>query len=136
MTEKTQEIKIFEQFSLSDVGLVRTLNEDRFVYADTVNGSLFVLSDGMGGIKGGDIAAQLTTDAVVEACSQTWESKPAVLLKSLPVESFKPTGLNPVAGISPPRFTFSVILDLLIAIESAFLTLTSLRGSMFTLNSK
>ncbi len=82
MTEKTVEIKIFEHTSLSDTGLQREHNEDRYVYADTVNGSLFVLCDGMGGIKGGDVAAQISIDSIKDVCSRKWENNAPALLKN------------------------------------------------------
>lgn len=81
MSKKTEEIKPFEPFSLSNIGAVRETNQDRFVYEDTVNGSLFVVCDGMGGMSEGGVAAQTAADTIVEVCSRKWYNEPEKLLK-------------------------------------------------------
>lgn len=48
----------------TDVGLVRTNNEDRFLIADDLG--LALVADGMGGAACGEVAAQMTADCVVE----------------------------------------------------------------------
>jgi protein phosphatase len=50
--------------SASDVGLVRTNNEDFCDTAETPNGTLCVLCDGMGGHAAGEVAAKLAVESV------------------------------------------------------------------------
>ncbi|MDR1810096.1 MAG: protein phosphatase 2C domain-containing protein, partial [Prevotella sp.] len=52
-------------FSASDVGLARTRNEDACGVADTPNGVVCVVCDGMGGHAGGDIAAQIAVECII-----------------------------------------------------------------------
>src|SRR6266404_2742842 len=72
---------------VSDVGRVRTNNEDCFRIATPLN--LFVLSDGMGGEAHGEIASALAVETVVKHCIEGRENPAAPLLGEP-----KP-GLNP-----------------------------------------
>ncbi|HEX4170397.1 MAG TPA: protein phosphatase 2C domain-containing protein [Bryobacteraceae bacterium] len=53
-----------EAFGLSDVGCVRSNNEDYFI-SDTESG-IFVLADGMGGANAGEFASQLSANSLYE----------------------------------------------------------------------
>ncbi len=53
-----------ESASLTDPGVVRSFNEDSVVSDDSLG--LFVLADGMGGYKAGDIASKMASAAIVE----------------------------------------------------------------------
>jgi protein phosphatase len=55
---------MLEAFSLSDVGCVRTNNED-FCFIDADRG-LYVLADGMGGAKAGEHASRMAVETVAE----------------------------------------------------------------------
>ena len=52
--------------ALSDLGLVRKNNEDRF-FADPENG-VFLVADGMGGAEAGEMASEMVKNAVAEVC--------------------------------------------------------------------
>ena len=50
--------------AITDVGCERDINEDRYAVIDCPVGRLWVVCDGMGGVQGGELAAQLAIDAM------------------------------------------------------------------------
>lgn len=66
MKISTQELKNFEFGNATDVGRVRSNNEDYLGYFQTPNGHLFVLCDGMGGHQAGEKASQLAVETLRE----------------------------------------------------------------------
>ncbi len=50
--------------SVTDIGLDRSINEDRFTVIETSSGTAWFVLDGMGGVAGGEFAAQLAVDAI------------------------------------------------------------------------
>jgi len=74
----------------SDIGCVRENNEDSFRLAPEM--SLFVLSDGMGGLASGEIASRLSVETVVNHCGQ------AVANPSLPLVGERIDGISEVSN--------------------------------------
>lgn len=58
---------------VSDVGRVRTNNEDSFRIVEPLN--LFILSDGMGGEAHGEVASSLAVETIAKYCSEPEDSK-------------------------------------------------------------
>ena len=50
--------------AITDVGCERDLNEDRYSVIESSSGLLWLVCDGMGGVKGGELAAQLVIDTI------------------------------------------------------------------------
>lgn len=63
---------------VSDVGRVRTNNEDSYQILDSLN--LFVLSDGMGGEAHGEVASALAVETIVKYCTENRSDSAATLL--------------------------------------------------------
>ncbi len=79
---KTQELKNFSYFGSSHIGNVREENEDSYAHFETVNGTVFILCDGMGGIKGGKEAAEITIKQIEKYITEDWEDNPQKLLQN------------------------------------------------------
>jgi serine/threonine protein phosphatase PrpC len=69
---------------VTDLGRVRSNNEDCFRIADSLN--LFVLSDGMGGEAHGEVASEMAVDAIVRYCAE-----PHSDLDATEIGNFQPT---------------------------------------------
>jgi serine/threonine protein phosphatase PrpC len=67
---------------LSDVGRVRTNNEDSFRIVESLN--LFILSDGMGGEAHGEVASAMAVDVVNKYCESGKEDSGATVLDEAP----------------------------------------------------
>jgi len=52
-------------YAISDTGMVRTRNEDSYYRSDELN--LYVVADGMGGHRGGDVASRLAVEEIERA---------------------------------------------------------------------
>jgi serine/threonine protein phosphatase PrpC len=65
---------------VSDVGRVRTNNEDSYQILDSLN--LFILSDGMGGEAHGEVASALAVETIVKSCTAPKDDSGATLVDS------------------------------------------------------
>lgn len=50
--------------AITDTGCERELNEDRYAVVESISGLTWIVCDGMGGVSGGELAAQLAIDAM------------------------------------------------------------------------
>ncbi len=66
-------------FGLTDVGLKRNVNQDAF-YLDNEN-QIYIVADGMGGHKAGDLASRTALDAINEYLALEVDQHPDVELK-------------------------------------------------------
>jgi len=69
---------MLEAYALSDVGRVRTNNEDCALILPEIG--LYLLADGMGGARAGEMASRLAIDTVAEVVREAWQRDPQVLL--------------------------------------------------------
>ncbi len=67
-----------QAFCLTDVGCERTLNEDRVETIHDGKAVTWLLCDGMGGVAGGEFAAQLAVDAIARSIKQSSQNDPNV----------------------------------------------------------
>ena len=80
---KTEELKNFSYHGLSNKGNLRRSNEDRYAYFETVNGTFFIVCDGMGGIKGGKEAAEITIAEIERYVNEDWYEDPFELMSGI-----------------------------------------------------
>jgi len=72
---------MLEAFALSDVGRVRTNNEDCALILPEIG--LYLLADGMGGARAGEMASRLAVDTVAQVVNESWQRDPQVLLSAV-----------------------------------------------------
>ena len=58
--------------AITDTGCERDLNEDRYAVIESPSGVAWIVCDGMGGVSGGELAAQLA----IEAIKRSFEGSP------------------------------------------------------------
>ena len=72
---------MMEAFALSDVGRVRTNNEDCALILPDIG--LYLLADGMGGARAGEMASKMAIETVAEVVRQAWQRDPQLLLSAV-----------------------------------------------------
>jgi protein phosphatase len=71
-------------FSMTDVGMVREVNEDSVFAANQPVGNLpnlFIVADGMGGHNAGDYASQMTVEVVKKSLADSQETDPETMIR-------------------------------------------------------
>lgn len=72
-----------KNFSMTDTGILREMNQDYYFSSDTPVGNLpnlYIVADGMGGHKAGDYASRYTIERVVASVSRNQSDQPVVIL--------------------------------------------------------
>lgn len=73
--------------AITDTGCERQLNEDRYAVIESQSGLAWLVCDGMGGVSGGELAAQLAIDAIRRDLENLPARNPETALKSAIVEA-------------------------------------------------
>ena len=71
-------------FSVTDIGKRRKLNQDCVYASETPVGNLpnlFIVADGMGGHKAGDLASKCAVETICDLASRYFEKNPVLILK-------------------------------------------------------
>jgi PPM family protein phosphatase len=64
MKQQSSEAQDLAPAAITDTGTERDLNEDRYAVIESDSGVAWIVCDGMGGVTGGELAAQLAIDAI------------------------------------------------------------------------
>lgn len=60
-----------KSYAITDIGLKRRINQDAFLKDDDLK--LYIVADGMGGHRGGEVASQLAVEVIQEFCHKNPE---------------------------------------------------------------
>jgi protein phosphatase len=101
--------------AVTDTGCERELNEDRYAVIESQSGTAWLVCDGMGGVAGGELAAQLAIDGIRRDLQNLPARLPETALKSALLEAnriivlrrqnqaFAAMGTTVVAGLFQER---------------------------------
>lgn len=73
--------------AITDTGCERDLNEDRYAVVESASGLAWLVCDGMGGVTGGELAAQLAIDGIKRDLEGLPQRPPAAALRSAILEA-------------------------------------------------
>lgn len=73
--------------AITDTGCERDLNEDRYAVVESSSGVAWIVCDGMGGVTGGELAAQIAIDAIRRDLENLPSRRPDLALKSAILEA-------------------------------------------------
>ena len=73
--------------AITDTGCERELNEDRYAVIESPSGLTWLVCDGMGGVSGGELAAQLAIDAIRRHLENRPARSPEVALRTALLEA-------------------------------------------------
>lgn len=73
--------------AITDTGCERDLNEDRYAVIESSSGLAWLVCDGMGGVTGGELAAQLAIDGIRRDLENLPPRPPEVALQSAILEA-------------------------------------------------
>lgn len=104
--------------ALTDIGMKRKINQDAFLKDDSMG--LYIVADGMGGHRGGEVASQLAVEVIQRFCKENPLMSPRDLLDKSVNQScqeiFKQSNENEeLAGMG------TTVLALLISQETAYI---------------
>jgi len=80
--------------AVTDTGCERELNEDRYAVVECESGVAWIVCDGMGGAKGGELAAQLVIDCIRLELERLPKTSVANAVKHLMTESNRAINLR------------------------------------------
>lgn len=73
--------------AITDTGCERDLNEDRYAVVESQSGIAWIVCDGMGGVTGGELAAQLAIEAMKRSLESAPRRSSEVALRSAILEA-------------------------------------------------